>query len=322
MPQSQTLATDEVRGWVGREARYSAPDEVGRAGIRLFALAVGDLNPLYLDGEFARRARHGGIIAPPTLVCETVQYMTGERRETGYSGHEWPLPLPPCRVFRGSNVYDFFRPLRPDDRITAHWRLAEMEERESRSGRLLFVVSEVDYANQTGDPLARNRETMIHQLVTREAPERTAQAAPSQAAAAAGGSPGEELLALTKEVTTARLMTYGAATWDFHRYHYDADYARGVGLAAPFADGPMFGAFLAQLVMDWVGPSAFLRQLSLRYRSLVFPPETVTCEGRVKERRLEAGIPYAECELRVLGADGREVLAPASAVVELAPGTS
>ena len=38
---------------------------------------------------------------------------------------------------------------------------------------------------------------------------------------------GDEITPLVKEIGMARMMAYGAATWDFIRLHYDADYARG-----------------------------------------------------------------------------------------------
>ena len=48
------LLTDELRGWIGREVSYTAREEIGRASIRYFALAIGDENPLYIDEAYAR----------------------------------------------------------------------------------------------------------------------------------------------------------------------------------------------------------------------------------------------------------------------------
>lgn len=164
------LLTDELRGWIGREARYVAPEEVGRAGIRYFALALGDDNPLYHDEALAQSTRQGGIVAPPTLVCETNQWYAGRPNEDGYLGHMWnDLPIPvPCRMIRGANEYEFLRAVRPSDRISVTWRIADIFERETaRGGLLLFVISDVRYHNQNGEQdgelLAINRETVIYQ---------------------------------------------------------------------------------------------------------------------------------------------------------------
>ena len=157
-----SLMTEELKKWIGREQVYVAPEELGGAAIRYFALALGDDNPLYYDQQFAAKTRHKGIIAPPTLICETNQYMHQKPNEDGYLGHLWTLPIPESSMIRGGNEYEFYQPVRPQDRITATWRIAEIYERETRDGAMLFVVSEVRYTNQDGQLLALNKETNIY----------------------------------------------------------------------------------------------------------------------------------------------------------------
>ena len=159
----ETLLTPELKAWIGREVVYEAPDEIGRAAIRYFAMALGDRNPLYWDEDFASKTRHGGIIAPPTFVCETCQYSTLDMDEYGYIGHQWKLPLPNTRLIRAGNDYEFFRPLRPSHRLTVRWRIEDMYERDTRVGRVLVVISEARYWNQDGELLAVHHETMMHQ---------------------------------------------------------------------------------------------------------------------------------------------------------------
>ena len=159
-----THITDELKSWIGREATYTAPEELGQASIRYFAMALGDDNPLFCDAAFARDTRHGGVIAPPTLVCETNQIFLNPPDSNGYIGHNWPLPLPTSRFIRGGNEYEFHQPVRGDDLITVTWRIVDIYEREtSRAGGVIFVLSEARYTNQHGDLLAVNRETNIHQ---------------------------------------------------------------------------------------------------------------------------------------------------------------
>ena len=80
-----------------------------------------------------------------------------------------------------------------------------------------------------------------------------------------------------------RAAVYGAATWDWHRMHYDQDYARALGFPGAVLDGQAQGAFFARAVMDWLGPTAFIRKLSFRMRAMVFPGDTIRCEGEVGE---------------------------------------
>ena len=64
---------------------------------------------------------------------------------------------------------------------------------------------------------------------------------------------GEDIPALVKEITTVSMVMYAAATWDFHRYHHDMEYANGKGMRAQFLDGQQLGGYLAQHVSDWAG---------------------------------------------------------------------
>ena len=159
-----TLLTDELRSWIGRAQRYTAPEELGRASLRYFALAVGDDNPLYTDAEVARAHGHPDVVAPPTFVCETNQYAHRRPDGEGYIGHRWELPVTGCRLVRGGHDYTFSRPVYPSDRITVTWRVVDIRERESsRGGTLLMVESEAVYTNQDDELLARNVETLIYQ---------------------------------------------------------------------------------------------------------------------------------------------------------------
>lgn len=157
------LLTDAIRAFVGRQAVYTAPEELGRAAIRYFALAVGDENPLYTDDDVARAAGHGGVMAPPTLVCETNQYAGRPRNADGYAGHEWGIEIPGTRLVRGGNSYVFHRPVRPSDVLTATWQIDDITEKENRRGQPMVVVtSTASYRNQDGDLLTENEETLVY----------------------------------------------------------------------------------------------------------------------------------------------------------------
>lgn len=86
---------------------------------------------------------------------------------------------------------------------------------------------------------------------------------------------------LEREISMVRVIAYAGATWDWHRLHYDQGYAAARNLPGPIADGQMFGAFLAEMLLDWLGPRAFIRRLSFRLHGMVFPGDTIRCEGEV-----------------------------------------
>lgn len=158
-----TTTDPALREWIGATARYEAPEELGEAAIRYFAFALEDTNPLYRDNEFARSTSHGGIVAPPTLICETNQFVGEEEDSEGYIGHRWHLAINDGRFVRGSNDYEFFQPVRPTDRITVAWRIVDIYERTTKTrGRLIFVKSEAQYHNQHDELLAINKEINIY----------------------------------------------------------------------------------------------------------------------------------------------------------------
>jgi acyl dehydratase len=93
--------------------------------------------------------------------------------------------------------------------------------------------------------------------------------------------PGDTLPPLEKTFTPVDLFAYGAATWDWHRMHYDAELARSKGLAAPVIDGQMYGALFARVAMGWAGPRAFITRLSLRMKSMAYAGDTLRAVGTV-----------------------------------------
>lgn len=126
---------------------------------------------------------------------------------------------------------------------------------------------------------------------------------------------GDEITPLVKEIGMARMMAYGAATWDFIRLHYDADYAREYGFEAPFVDGQMMGGFLTQHVQDWAGPGAFLRKLAFRNRVMAYPGDTLTCRGLVTDVSSTEEGGMVECDLWMENQRGEKVVDPANALV-------
>ena len=103
-------------------------------------------------------------------------------------------------------------------------------------------------------------------------------------------SEGQKLPNLESTLDVVDLMAYGAATWDWHPLHYDRDYSQKLGADGPVVDGQMFGALLAKQLIDWLGPQAFITNMALRYKSMVFAGETIRCEGAVTtvaERAIE-----------------------------------
>lgn len=129
---------------------------------------------------------------------------------------------------------------------------------------------------------------------------------------------GQVVPPLTRTIRLTDMVAYAGATWDWHRLHYDPDYAAEKKLPGPIVDGQVFGALLVEQLQDWLGPRSFVHRLAFTFRNLVFAGETVRCEGTVTEADAERIV----CELRVVvvGEDDtvvRTAVAPAKATVLL-----
>ncbi len=300
-----SLLTDGVRAALGTVVSYTAPEPLSRASIRYFATAIGADPDRWRDE------------APPTLICETAQ-LTGRSAPDGsfYLGHTWELPLPvPCAMFRGGNDYRFWRAARPDDVIHTTWRLTDVVERRDSAGDpLLFVTAEATYraggAVGEGDLIATNTETMIYRPRDRAETSQVSADGPgsgsdptdtedaSEAAAQAAGlgiapqatverpaverpDVGTNLAPLVRRIGLPDMVAYGAATWDWHRLHYDPAFAQRAGAAAPLVDGQMLGALLGEQVLRFAGSHARLARLVYRNRAPVLAGQTVVCSGTV-----------------------------------------
>ena len=104
---------------------------------------------------------------------------------------------------------------------------------------------------------------------------------PAPTLTASALSVGQPMPPLERTLTAVSLVAYGAATWDWHRLHYDPEYARARKLPGPIMDGQMSGALMAEALLDWLGPRAFIRKLGFRMKGMVFSGETVRCDGQV-----------------------------------------
>ena len=151
---------EKLKGTVGQEVILQAPDEMGRSSLRQYGLAIGDFNPLYSDREFAKAYGLPDVMAPPTLICDTWQYVDGDMDDRGDLLGRGPIRE--LEGLRAGNEYEFFQPIHPDDVITAHWTVKDVYEKTGRTGSIIFQVIETAFYNQREELLARNTETMFY----------------------------------------------------------------------------------------------------------------------------------------------------------------
>jgi acyl dehydratase len=126
---------------------------------------------------------------------------------------------------------------------------------------------------------------------------------------------GEALPPLTRRFTQVDLVAYGAATWDWHRLHYDLEYARSKNLPGTLVDGQAFGALFARVVQDWAGPRAFITRLTFKMKAMAFAGDTLMAAGEVTAVRAVPGAVVVTLAQRLM--NGERLAADAVTEVRL-----
>lgn len=156
----ETLITPEIRAMLGQEVYFPGREVVDISSIKRYAQAISDLNPLYLDEEYAKKSEYGGIIAPPTFIFDVSHDIFTDVGEDGRDLSR--VTIPGMNAVRGGNEYQFFEPARPGDIVNKRRKTIDIYEKKSkRVGKILFIVYDTTYTNQNGKVLGICRETMM-----------------------------------------------------------------------------------------------------------------------------------------------------------------
>ena len=165
----------EAKTWVGRETKLVwGRYPVEREPIRRWCHMVNCNNPLYLDEQYAKKTRWGGIICPPLMIP-----IFGHLRYGPSSSGpeiEWPPAtegqeeesgrlLPPTAGRWGINLggpIEFLRAVRLGDRIGHKEKLTDVYMKPIRLDPEAFaIVTETIYVNQYWDVVAKVENTMV-----------------------------------------------------------------------------------------------------------------------------------------------------------------
>lgn len=130
--------------------------EVERGKIREFALAIGDMNPIYHDRDAAVAAGYRDTPAPPTFL--TVPMLWSERMPFMMND----LKINFFMVLHGEEEYEYFQEIYPGDVITGTPRVVKIEEKKSKSGSAMDMVTiEMLFTNQNNEKVARSRSLLV-----------------------------------------------------------------------------------------------------------------------------------------------------------------
>ena len=125
---------------------------------RRFALAAGDLNPLYFDEAAARDAGYRTTLVPPVFLAWSLtppRPLEDVRADGLYRGEGKRVTLNVKRVMFGGEEWEFLEPVFAGDTITSVTRLKSLEEKAGGSGPFVLQMTETTYTNQDGAVVAR-----------------------------------------------------------------------------------------------------------------------------------------------------------------------
>lgn len=178
--------------------------------------------------------------------------------------------LPPAakrnRMWAGGRI-EFFEPLRAGATASRASLITDIEEKQGRSGSLLFVTLRHDYL-QEGRLCLREEQDIVYR-----------EPSPPKA----GGTPALPVGAWreTVEPTPTLLFRYSAVTFNGHRIHYDWPYATaGEGYPGLVVHGPLI-ATLSLRAFCRAHPGVRVRRFAYRGLRPLIAPEPFEVGGRL-----------------------------------------
>ncbi len=269
-------AMPELQGWIGRAREVE--EEIALGAVRRIAatfdqppetFARGDaLPPHWFSLFFADVARHAAL---------------------GPDGHprkgEFLPPIPlPRRMGAGRRVR-LHGALRVGDVAKKRTEVAAIQPKAARTGPIC-VLTMRSTITVGGTALAVEEFDAIYRAAV---PEGTGSAAPAPIPAP-GDAAWEEMLPLDP----VQVFRYGAITWNAHRIHYDADYARRrEGYPGPV----MNGGLTMHLLLDAAlrrAPGRLAFYATRLTRPLMVGDTARFCGGTVEDGRMRAWVADME----------------------------
>lgn len=168
---------EKLKPYIGlATAKDTACDVVEKGAVRRHAQAI-----MYEDEIFAkaceRNQQYGGPVAPPLFATHMFRRPFGAKdpiqdnatnpdfdgivAATSTSGLPELEPLKGYALLNGGSEIEFFKYPNHGDTVSVVSRYADIYERESSKGLMIFVVVESDYSDARGQLLIRTRRTQI-----------------------------------------------------------------------------------------------------------------------------------------------------------------
>jgi hypothetical protein len=275
---------------VGRSEPFPARDPVNLPMINNWAEAIEDANPVYVDDAAARAEGHSGAVAPPAMIQVWTMY--------GLHGHR-PAddPLTMAMVLMDEAGFTavvatnceqtHHRYVRHGEHLSMITELGDVSgPKRTRLGIGWFITT-VHRWYSAGEEVARMSFRIFKY---RPAPSGNNAASserpgipqtpsvPTDAGPSAGG--GDDLPSMTIEASPTFIIASALATRDFQDVHHDRDRAISYGAKDIFVNILTDTALAARFATDWAGPSARVREISIRLGVPCYAHDSLLFTGR------------------------------------------
>ncbi len=125
--------------------------DVSKEKIKEYAKAIKNLDPHYVDEEFARKSKYGCIIAPPTFCV----VFGANLIEPIFFDDELKLNL--AMLVHGEQAFEFYEVVKAGDTITTSSRISHIENKE----KLDVITVELLSRNQHGRDVCKGIYTFV-----------------------------------------------------------------------------------------------------------------------------------------------------------------
>ena len=162
--------------YIGIESEMElACDPVERGAVRRYAQAIMDEDPIF-SAPCSNNERYGGPVAPPLYPTNMLRRPFGApdpiqdtARNPDFDGLSLSStgglpeiePLKGYALLNGGSEIELFRYARHGETVTVKSRYADITQKETSKGTMVFVVLESEYRNGAGELLLRARRTHI-----------------------------------------------------------------------------------------------------------------------------------------------------------------
>ena len=128
---------------------------------------------------------------------------------------------------------------------------------------------------------------------------------------------GDEVPPFVKQADLMHWNRFAAVNDEFVYIHMDEEAGRNGGNAqGVFGMGNLRWAYLQNMLRNWIGDEAEVREMSAQFRAVNQKHDVLTCTGTITEKKIEGKDHLVRLDINVMNQDGKGTT-PGYAVVAL-----